>query len=90
MIPRVRGNAVQKENGKWSFMLVVGVMGNEDCDEYHFAIEFDTKEEALAELQRAARLICESFEQRITGKLSGKYIDMKTNSTRKWDKTDEH
>lgn len=88
MIPRIRGSAIQKENGKWTFFLLVGVMGKEECDEYNFNFDFDTKQEAISELQQAAQVACEAIEKAVDGKPSGKYIDMKTNSTRLWDKSD--
>lgn len=90
MIPRIRGSAVQKDNGKWTFFLLVGMMGAEECDEYNFDFDFETKEEAIAELKRAAQVACEAVEIGIDGEPSGKYIDLKTNSTLKWDKTDQH
>lgn len=88
MIPRIRGSAIQKENGKWTFFLLVGFMGKEECDEYNFNFDFDTKQEAINELQKAAQVACEAIEKAVDGKPSGKYIDMKTNSTRLWDKSD--
>lgn len=90
MIPRIRGSAIQKDNGKWTFFLLVGMLGSDECDQYDFHFDFDTKEEAIKELQKAAQLACEAVEKKIDGKPSGKFIDMKTNSTRKWDKSDEH
>lgn len=88
MIPRIRGSAIQKENGKWTFFMLVGELGKEEHDEYNFDFDFDTKELAIEELKRAAQIACEAFEKGVDGKVSGNYIDMKTNSTRKWDKTD--
>lgn len=90
MIPRIRGSAIQKENGKWTFFLLVGFMGKDECDEYNFDFDFDSKEQAIEELTKAAKLACEGFELSIDGKPSGKYIDLKTNSTRRWDKSDQH
>lgn len=90
MIPRIRGSAVQKENGKWTFFLLVGTLGHDEVDQYDFNFDFDTKEEAIAELQKAAQVACEAIETAVDGKPSGKFIDMKTNSTRRWDKIDQH
>jgi hypothetical protein len=90
MMPRISGNAVQKPNGKWTFELFVGFLGMEECDHYKFKMEYDTEKEALKELNKAAQLICEKFESLIDGKPSGEYIDLKTNSTRRWDKSDEN
>lgn len=90
MIPRIRGSAIQKDNGKWTFFLFVGFMGQEECDEYNFDFDFETKEDAIEELKRAAQVACEAIEIGFDGEPSGKYIDLKTNSTRKWDKTDQH
>lgn len=90
MIPRIRGNAIQKENGKWTFMILVGMLGSDECDEYNFKFDFETKEEALTELRKASQMLCEAVEKKVDGKASGKYIDMKTNQTRRWDKGDEN
>lgn len=90
MIPRIRGSTVEKENGKWTFFLLVGFMGVEEADQYNFDFDFNTKEEAIAELLKAAQVASEAFEIAVDGKPSGKFIDMKTNSTRRWDKTDQH
>ena len=90
MVPRIRGSAVEKENGKWTFFLLIGFLGVEEVDEYNFNYDFNTKEEAIQELQKAAQVACEAFENAVDGKPSGSFIDMKTNSTRRWDKTDQH
>ena len=69
---------------------LVGMMGVEECYEYNFDFDFETKEEAINELNKAAQLTCEAIENKTDGEPSGKYIDLKTNSTRKWDKSDQH
>ena len=91
MIPRIRGSAIQKENGKWTFFLLISTLGqDENTDEYNFNYDFDTQAEAIAELKKAAQIVSEEYERQITGSVSGKYIDMKTNSTRPWSKNEEH
>lgn len=51
---------------------------------------FLSEKHAQAELKKAAQIACEAYEKAATGKVSDQFIDMKTNETRKWDKSDEN
>ena len=95
MIPRIRGKVGQayepeEMKGKWFFELWMSELGKED-DSKSFGQfgPWNTEEEAHKELRKAAQLCCEVFEQKMDGKVSGKYIDMQSNLTRPWDKSDE-
>lgn len=98
MIPRIRGRVGQADsemcNGKWFFEIYVDLLGeaggpgvSEPAGTFG---PYDSKEEAQIELRRACKIACDAAEEIIDGKPSGKYIDMKTNLTRRWDQADEN
>ncbi len=91
MIPRIQGKVGQAEEpiemkGKWFFEMWLTTLGGED-DKVSLGQfgPWDDERQAKQELKKAARLACEAMEQRMEGKVSGKYIDMHTNQTRSWD-----
>lgn len=89
MIPRIRGKLGQamepKElEGKWFFELFLTAMGGGEGMSLGQFGPWDTEAIAGAELKKAAQLACEVIEKNVTGKTSGKYVDMKTNELRDW------
>ena len=94
MIPRIQGKvgrATEPEemNGKYFFELFLNSIGGGEGESMGTFGPWDTEEEAHIELRKAAKLACEAIEKSMDGRPSGKYIDMKTNTVRKWDRSDE-
>lgn len=92
MIPRIRGKLGQATDpgeyqGKWFFELWLTELGGGGGDGMSLGQfgPWDSEEIAGEELRKAAQLACEAIEQSMDGKVSGKYIDMKTNEMRSWD-----
>jgi hypothetical protein len=99
MLPRIRGKVGQADDppemaGKWFFSLWVSELGAGDVDDSNPDFgpigPWDTEAQAKRELERAAQIACEAVEEKVTGKKSGEYVDMKTNLTRRWDRANEH
>ncbi len=95
MIPRIQGKVGQatepeEMKGKWFFTMWLTEIGGGEGKSLGDFGPFETEALAKEELNRAAKLACETYEMFMDGKVSGKYIDMKSNTTRRWDKSDEH
>lgn len=89
-IPRIRGRVGQATEppemaGKWFFEMFLTEMGGGDGESMGQFGPWDDEKTALAELRSACRLACEAIEKRVTGKVSGRFIDMQTNEVRSWD-----
>lgn len=76
--------------GKWFFEMWFTTIGGGDGDSLGIFGPWETEKEAQAELRRASQLACETVQEKIEGKPSGQYVDMKTNTVRRWDRSDEH
>ncbi|HLX54455.1 MAG TPA: hypothetical protein VKR58_10965 [Aquella sp.] len=85
IIPRFTGRAIEKNDG-WSFEFMVSMLGDEDGIMFAGNKIYKTKDEALKHLkvaiQDAIKEIAKEFPQFNIN--PDKYIDMKTNATRKW------
>lgn len=90
MIPRIRGSAYQKENGKWTCFMEACELGSNQSETFDCNFDFDTQAEAIEELKKVCQIACETFEKAMGFDSGGKFIDMKTNETRYWDKRDEN
>lgn len=95
MIPRIQGKvgqatAPEEMKGKWFFEIWLTSIGGGEGESMGVFGPWASEAEAKAELQKAAQLAAQAAEKGLTGKISGQYIDMKTNSIRRWDKADEH
>lgn len=89
MIPRIRGkigvfNGDSGYKGKYFFSLYLSSVGGGDGVLLGEFGPWDTEEIAMKELHSATKLACESIEMKVDGKVSGKYLDMKTNTMREW------
>lgn len=88
--PRFQGKVGQAEDhadnppdvrGKWFFTLWVSIIGDgkpprtllENCGPW------PTEDVAKAHLRKACQICVESYEQAVTGKVSGDFIDLKDN-----------
>jgi hypothetical protein len=95
-IPRIRGKIGQissegkPDHDKWIFTVWLTTIGGGDGEEIGTFGLFDTQAEAKRELESAVRTMSDEIEKHMTGKVSGKYIDMKTNTLRHWDKGEVH
>lgn len=90
--PRIRGRVGQAEpgqgvDGKWFFTLEVATLYGETIGEPFGPFgPYDSKELAQDALRGAARLAAEAVEKGETGKVSGKYLDIKNGGVmRDWD-----
>lgn len=95
MIPRIQGKVGKATEppevaGKWFFEMWLSELGGARCDSLGLFGPWETEEVAQAELRRASQLACEAIEKAVDGKTSGKYVDIKSNLTRRWDRADEH
>jgi hypothetical protein len=91
-IPRFQGKAI-KVKGGWTWECFVTTLGSGD-EFFGFNSKqiFKTKQEAIDDLKEAIQDAIKQLAVNMPG--SGislnQYIDMKTNKTRLWDKSDEH
>lgn len=95
VIPRIQGKVGQATEppevaGKWYFEMWLTSIGGGEGDSLGLFGPWETEEQAKVELRRASQMAVETIEEKMDGKKSGKYIDMKTNSVRRWDKGDEN
>lgn len=95
MIPRIQGKVGQAEDGphlgKWYFEITITELGGGSEGHTYSPIgPYESEEAALKELRRACQMACEVAEKEACGEISGKYIDMKDNLTKKWDRSDQH
>ena len=89
-IPRFQGRAFEKD-GAWSWEFHVSMLGDDEGSLFSTKLTFSTKDEAVANLRLAIsdaiKTLADEFPE--MGINSENYIDMKTNTTRRWDKKDE-
>lgn len=89
-IPRFQGRTFEKDGG-WVFEFHVSMLGDDNGDLYSCTIVYPTKKEAIFNLKiaiaDAIKILSEEFPD--MGINAETYIDMKTNSTRRWDCKDE-
>ena len=95
-IPRIRGKVGQIESddpklaGKWIFEIYVSEFGGGEGDCVGQFGPWDTEAIAQSELRNAVRMCSEHWEKATTGTVSGKYVDLKSNVLRSWDKAGEN
>lgn len=95
---RIRGKVGQATEppeyaGKWFFQLWLSPFGSGDPVPGDSLGEFGpwhSEAEAQAELRKAAQIASEAIEKKTVGEVSGMYIDLKSNLTKRWDRRDEH
>jgi hypothetical protein len=94
MLPRIQGKVGQAENGphpgKWYFEMWLTSIGGGEGQTLGLFGPWESEQEAKTELQRACKMAVEAIETKMGNGPSGKYIDMKTNTVRKWDRSDEN
>jgi hypothetical protein len=94
-IPRIQGKVGQATDppeyvGKWFFTIWVSFLMNpEDKTEFGPIGPWDTEKIAQKELRDCVKMLAEMVERKIVGKTSGEYIDMLSNTRRRWDRKDE-
>lgn len=90
MLPRLQGNAIQAEGG-WSWQYFITFMGDGNeglrVESTQF---FTTKEDAIADMKKAMQEACNVIQEKLMGRVTGEYIDMKTNDLRRWDGSDQN
>lgn len=97
LLPRIRGRVGtafdEKTNENLGFtweLFIIVEAGEGDGDRFQCPKVFKTEAEAQASLMEACQMACEMFEKEFVGEVSGKFLDMKTNEVRRWDKKDKH
>jgi hypothetical protein len=100
LVPRIRGKVgvieePLSEKGKYAFSVWVNDVSDQtEVDEQNPDFgpfgPFKTQRQAKRGLERVAKIICQTFEKRTFGKTSGKYLDLKNNLLRRFDKLDMH
>lgn len=93
-IPRFRGKIGQgaederpEYRGKWFFNITVAQLDGSLIGEPIGPIgPWETEQKAMEELKKAIRICAETYEKKVTGGTSGKYIDLKNDGVlRDWD-----
>lgn len=89
-IPRLQAKCGQAEEGehigKWFCDIFISFFGQKTDDQPFCQLgPFESENIAKTKMKEACKLICEQLEKEMTGEISGKYIDIKTNETRSWD-----
>ena len=89
-IPRFRGKTFEKDGG-WTFEFMISLLGDDDGVVYACELIFKTKDEALTNLKLTIQDAIKQLKDKAPemGIDAETYIDMKTNSTRRWDRKDE-
>lgn len=90
-IPRFQGRAIEIDGG-WTFELHVSMLGEEEGILYQGNKIYPRKDDAIEGIKIAIHNAIKSLAQDHP-ELNfnpDNYIDMKTNSTRRWDKKDEN
>jgi hypothetical protein len=83
---RVRGKVI-KEGDKFQWLIWVTMFGsNDDPINLISNNKFDTRDDAIKDMKIAARHVCDVSQRIAMGKVTGEYVDMKTNETLNWDK----
>ena len=90
MIPRIQGKIGTVEDppefaGQFCFQLFLSTMGGGEPESLGQWGPFKTEPEAKRAMMEMTRVACEAIEKSVDGKTSGKYIDMKDNTIKKWD-----
>lgn len=91
---RIRGKVGQatepeEVQGKWFFQIWLTTFGGGEGESLGHFGPFETEDIAQAELRKASQMISETITEKITGKKSGLYIDMKDNQLKSWEKEEE-
>ena len=86
--PRIRARAGQGDDGKWYFEVGLWTLdgetqvGDEPMGTFG---PWESEAECRREMRRACELACNAIEESVTGKASGKFIDMNQNGKlRSW------
>lgn len=91
IIPRFRGKTFEKD-GKWSFEILVTVLGSEEGHHFISDKKYDNKEQAIIAVNNCIKGMIEEISNEMP-ELNinpNEYIDMKTDEKRRWDKSNEH
>lgn len=90
-IPRFQGTAHKLDDG-WIYEIHVSMLGGDITDVYRSYATFMTKEIAIEEMRKEIRRMVEVIAKKHPelGIDVDNYIDMKANSTMKWDKNKNH
>lgn len=89
-VPRLQGKiGVLEEPPEWKgqfgFEIYLTFMGEGRGNRMGLWAPFKTEQEARVELRKVSREMSETIEMEMTGKISGQYLDMKTNEMRNWE-----
>ena len=85
---RFQGRSIETEGG-WSWELMVSMLGDDNGECFATKNIFKTKDEAIVDLKAAIQSAIKCLSENMPQINPDNYIDMKTNSIRRWDKKDE-
>jgi len=89
-IPRFQGRAFEKDGG-WTFEFIVSMLGDDENGElFGCKIIYPTKDEAIKHLKETIQSAIKMLSKEMPEVNPETYVDMKTNSTRRWDQKDEN
>jgi len=90
-MPRFRGKTLEVEGG-WQWEMLISLLGEPDGHHFICNTIFKTKDEAIINMKKYIQEIIEylSKEAPELNINATTFIDMKTDTTRHWDKSDEH
>lgn len=98
-VPRIRGSVgvietPPEHKGKFAFSVWItelgGGMPDHESPDFGPIGPYVSESEAKIKLMEFVKIISETIEKKIDGKVSGTYIDMKTNVLKRWDRKDEN
>ena len=84
ILPRISGSAVETDGG-WKWEAIVSELGSDYGKGYSTKEVFKTKQEAINDLRNFAKFICDEFIKAVGGENNGKYFDLNSKESRKWD-----
>lgn len=73
------------DKGKWGFEVTLSAIGLEELGPPFLFGPFETEPEAKIAMRESCKNITQKLEEMQTGKISGKYYDMKQKITRNWE-----
>lgn len=90
MTPRIRARIGTVEEppelkGQFCFEVFLALSGEGEGQKMGDFGPFKTEALAKTRMREVCRTMSETIEKEITGKVSGKYLDIKTNEFRNWD-----
>lgn len=84
MIPRIMGNAIQQDDGKWGFEIIVSQLGDTEGEGFTVRASLATKQAAIDELKNFIKSLMEKMAKEDPRIDPNQYIDLFTKQRRQW------